>query len=399
MNILVINWQDITNPSAGGAEVHFQEIFKRIVHLGHRVTLCCCSFPGALQRETIDGIEIVRYGGRGTFNAHVPFAYRSLQQERSFDIVVEDLNKLPFFTPLYVRQPLVGIAHHLFGRSIFLEIGPFSASYVYGMERLALALYRKRVPFMVVSASTEREFIRLGFPSDRLAIIPNCVDHARYTPGDHKKNPTPLFGYFGRLKRYKSIDQFLRALPTVLARYPSVETVIAGEGDDRERLERLSEDLGLANSVRFTGRLSETEKVELLRRLWFTVSTSAKEGWGLTVLEANACGTPSIASDVPGLRDAVQNNVTGLLFPYGDVSALSSRLLLLLENAALRTRLSSQAFTWARTFSWDVTAEKTINFLEREIENHRTAKSLNAANASEAESDRRGTDRGMKHHG
>jgi glycosyltransferase involved in cell wall biosynthesis len=368
MNILVINWQDISNPYAGGAEVHLHEIFSRVAQRGHRVTLCCCSFPGASGREIVGGIDVARFGTRRTFNTRVPFAYRSLIRERPYDVVIEDLNKLPFFTPLYVRSPLAGIAHHLFDRSIFLEAGPFTASYVFGMEKLALALYRTRVPFMVVSKSTEDEFIRSGFARERLAIVPNSVDHARLTPGDGHKSPTPLLGYFGRLKRYKSIDQFLKALPSVLTRHPELQAVIAGEGDDRERLERLSEELGLANTVQFTGRLTEIEKVELLRRLWFTVATSAKEGWGLTVLEANACGTPAIASDVPGLRDAVQDNVTGLLTPFGDIPALSSRILMLLENAALRSRLASQAVTWSQTFSWDASAEKAIAFLRATIE-------------------------------
>jgi glycosyltransferase involved in cell wall biosynthesis len=363
MNILVVNWQDITNPLSGGAEVHFHEIFSRIVRRGHRVTLCCSTYPGAAPCETIDGIEILRAGWRPLFNFVFPFTYLTRVRGKDYDVVVEDLNKVPFFTPLYVRRPLAGIAHHLFGKSVFLETGLLSASYVYVLERLALALYRTRIPFMVVSRSTEQEFLAGGFSSGRLAVIHNCVDHLRYSVGAGKKSAGPLAVYFGRLKKYKSVDHFLRALPAVIAGFPELRTVVAGDGDDLGRLRSMARELGIQDAVEFTGYLTEDQKIELLRRAWFTVVTSLKEGWGLTVIESNACGTPSIAADVPGLRDAVKEGETGLLYPHGDIGALSARMLRLLEDGALRRHLGEGAVRWAATFDWEDAAEKTLAFL------------------------------------
>jgi glycosyltransferase involved in cell wall biosynthesis len=365
MNILVVNWQDRTHPQSGGAEVHFHEIFSRIVRRGHSVTLCCCAHSGAPAEETIDGIEILRRGSRALFNFRFPLIWWSTLRARSFDVVIEDLNKVPFFTPLYVRPPLAGIGHHLFGSTVYLETGWIAATYVSWMERAALALYRSRMPFMVVSPSTREEFIARGFPPGRLEVIHNCVDHSRYTAAGAVKSPTPLIGCFGRLKRYKSADHLLRALPAVRERVPSLEVVIAGEGDDRPRLESIAATLGLGSAVRFTGYLTEGDKIKLLRSMWCNVATSSKEGWGLTIVEANACGTPAVASDVPGLRDAVRDGETGLLYPYGDTEALANRLILLLEDHALRTRLSTEAVRWAGQFDWDHAADKTIHFLER----------------------------------
>jgi glycosyltransferase involved in cell wall biosynthesis len=233
------------------------------------------------------------------------------------------------------------------------------------MERCALALYRTRMPFMVVSRSTELEFLARGFPPARLAVIHNCVDHRRYTVGDGKKNAGPLAVYFGRLKKYKSVDHFLEALPAVIARVPPLKAIVAGEGDDLKRLRGIARGLGIQDAVNFTGYVTEEQKVDLLRRAWFTVTTSLKEGWGLTVLEANACGTPSVAADVPGLRDAVREGETGLLYPYGDTGALGDRMIRLVEDGALRRRLGEGAVRWAATFNWEEAAHKTLAFLSR----------------------------------
>jgi glycosyltransferase involved in cell wall biosynthesis len=366
MKILVFNWQDIKNPQAGGAEVHLHEVFSRIAGLGHQVTLFCSSFPGAPERELLNGIEIIRRGGRSLFNYHVPLAYRSIFRRAGFDVVIDDMNKIPFFTPLFVREPLVGITHHLFGRSIFREINFLAASYVYMMENLAVWLYRRRrVPFIVGSPSTFRELRARRFREPDVTLVNYAVDHAVHRRTGVPRSPTPLIGYFGRLKKYKSIDHLLQALPLVLSRHPGLRTLIVGEGDDRPRLEALARELGVDRNVEFTGFVDEQRKVELLQQMWAKVTTSSKEGWGLTVLEANACGTPVIASDVPGLRDAVKKDETGILYPYGNVDELAARIVQIISDEPLRMRLAANALSWAGEFSWDVAARRTLEVIER----------------------------------
>ncbi len=368
MKILVFNWQDIRNPQAGGAEVHLHEVFSRIVALGNEVTLYCSSFRGAPREETLNGIRIVREGGRLLFNYRVPLAYRSHFRSAGFDVVVDDMNKIPFFTPLFVREPLAGITHHLFGGSIFRETNVPVALYVYLMESLAVRIYRRRgVPFIVGSPSTYRELLAKGFGEKDVTLINYAVDHTVHRLTGVPKSARPTIGYFGRLKRYKSIDHLLRALPQVLARYPDLRTLIVGEGDDRPRLEALARDLGVAHAVEFTGFVDEQRKIELLQQLWVKVTTSSKEGWGLTVLEANACGTPVIASDVPGLRDAVKNGETGILYPYGDVGALAATIVRFLGDGELRSRLGEGGIRWAKEFSWDNAARRTLEILGKAV--------------------------------
>jgi len=366
MKILAFNWQDIKHPLGGGAEVHFHEIFSRIAKAGHEVTLFCSSFPGAPEEEQIDGIKIIRKGGRNTFNFWVALKYWTTFRSQHFDVVIDDINKIPFFTPLFVRKPLVGIVHHLFGKTIFLETHFLAAVYVYLSEKLIRYFYR-RTPLLVVSESTREEFRRLGFSEENLTLAPNCVDPSVYRRTGIEKSKVPLIGYFGRLKKYKSVDHLLEAFQIVKKDFPEARLKIVGDGDDRARLERLAQQLGLHTCVEFTGYVSAETKVEYLQQMHFVVNTSSKEGWGLTVLEANACGTCVIASDVPGLRDSVIDGETGILYEYGNIEQLAQKISLLLRDQRLRERLSENAFEWSKKFRWEDSAKTTIEVLEKVI--------------------------------
>jgi glycosyltransferase involved in cell wall biosynthesis len=365
MRILVFNWQDIRNPLAGGAEVHLHEIFSRIVRMGHDVTLYCSTFPGAAPEENVGGIRVIREGGRYLFNFRVPVAWFSRFRRERFDLVIDDMNKIPFFTPLYVDRPLAVVTHHLFDRSIFLEVPWPLAMYVYLMEKMGFGLCRRRnIPFIVGSPSTRQELMENGFPGSLVTVINYCVDRSVHRKTGAPRSATPLLGYFGRLKKYKSVEQFLDALARLRPSNPGLRAVIVGEGDHRPALEKHAASLGLGDTVRFTGFVEEAEKVELLQQVWFVVNTSSKEGWGLTVIEANACGTMVLAADVPGLRDAVRDGETGRLYEYGNIDDLAGKISLLLADAALRERLQSEAFRWASTFDWEKAALETLKLLE-----------------------------------
>jgi glycosyltransferase involved in cell wall biosynthesis len=147
--------------------------------------------------------------------------------------------------------------------------------------------------------------------------------------------------------------------------------VIVGEGDDRQRLEGVARELQITDAVEFTGFVPEHRQVEYMQKAWFAVSTSAKEGWGMTTTEANACGTPVIASNVPGLRDAVRDGETGILTPYGDHEALARAMVKLAEDQEFRERLSGEAVRYAAGFTWDAAAEQTLARLQHRLESSR----------------------------
>jgi glycosyltransferase involved in cell wall biosynthesis len=374
MKILVINWQDIKHPLGGGAEVHLHEIFKRIAARGHSVTLFCSIFGDAPREEMIDGIRVLRSGGRHLFNFRVPLRYRMEFRHSGFDVVVDDMNKIPFFTPWFVKEPLVGMVLHLFRESIFREAIFSVALYVYLTERLALWAYRK-VPMAVISKSTEEELGRFGFPDSLLRNVRIAVDRERYRELGIPKSPVPLIGYLGRIKKYKSVDHLLRAFQIVRSQVKDAKLMIIGDGDGLPQLKRLAQSLGIADAVTFTGFVPSEEKVRLINQMHVVVNTSAKEGWGLTVTEANACGVPVVASDVPGLRDAVKAGETGLLYKYGDIRQLAEGVLRLLRDEPMRQRLATAAKSYAATFSWDDCSERMLKLLEETVERSKSLKS------------------------
>jgi glycosyltransferase involved in cell wall biosynthesis len=363
VNILVVNWQDRENPHAGGAEIHLFEIFGRLASRGHRVRLVCSGWKGAPRRATIEGIDVERAGGRSSFALLGRGAVgRALRAERP-DVVVEDINKLPLFLATMTDRPFCAIVPHLFGETAFEEASWPTAAIVWAAERPLPAAYR-RAWFHAISESTRDDLVARGVPAGHVRVIHPGVDASRFMPAPEAlRGMSPSFLYVGRLKRYKGITLALRALALARGRRADLTLDIAGTGDFRAELERFSVELGLEGAVRFHGFVSETEKIGLFQRAWAHLLPSPKEGWGITVIEAAACGTPSIASDSPGLRDSVRHGETGFLVPHGDVESLARRMLELADAPALVATLGVAARRFAESLTW----ERTVSETERHL--------------------------------
>ena len=359
MNILLVNWQDRENPFAGGAEIHLFELFARLAAKGHRVRLVCSGWKGAPRRALLQGIEVQRTGGRRTFTLLGRGAIRRAIAAERPDVLVEDVNKVPLFTTSLWHGPHVTIVPHLFGSTAFREVDPVQASIVWAAERPLARGYR-RSAFHVISESTRDDLVARGVAAERITVIHPGIDPAWFTPDPAvPRTATPSFLYLGRLKRYKGVEVALRALALARGRRPDLSLDVAGTGDDRPRLEALARELGIQGAVRFHGFVTEARKRELLRSTWANVFPSPKEGWGITNVEAAACGTPSLASDSPGLRDSVRHGETGYLVPHGDATALAERFLALAADPALVARLGAQGRRFAEGLTWDRAAERT----------------------------------------
>lgn len=362
LRILAINWLDRRNPEAGGAEVHLHEIFGRLNARGHTVELLASGWPGCAREEEVDGIRVHRSGSRHTFPLTVRRAYGRVGG-RGFDVVVEDVNKLPLFTPLWVREPIATLVPHLFGGIAFREASWPVAALVWAAERAMPPVYR-RTPVQAISVGTADDLARRGFARDRIRVVPPGIDHGRFRPDSGVgKFEEPTLLYVGRLKRYKGLDVVLRSLRRLLEQGVRARLLVAGRGDDLERLRRVAAREGVGEETSFLGFVPEERKVELLRRAWVHVYPSPKEGWGIANVEAAACGTPAVASDSPGLRESVADGVSGFLAPHGDDAAWAERLGRLLRDARLREKLGAGAIRHATRFSWDRAAADTERWL------------------------------------
>ena len=227
-------------------------------------------------------------------------------------------------------------------------------------NRLMPFVYRN-TKFITISPSSQREMRQLDLTGQSIDIVYPGVNLTSLRPGKKAAQPTVL--YLGRLKAYKSVDVLIQAFASIVKRMPDARLVIAGSGEEEGTLKQLAQHVGLTEAVEFAGKVSEEEKVSLLQQAWVFVNTSYMEGWGITTIEANACGTPVVAADVPGLRDSVNNPHTGFLVPHGDAQAFAQKILLLLTNNGLRYTMGRRAVTWAKQFSWEKSAQKSVELL------------------------------------
>jgi glycosyltransferase involved in cell wall biosynthesis len=366
VRIVVVNWRDRTHPEAGGAEVHLHEIFGRLAARGHEVHLLASGYRGASAETTLDGIAVHRAGGQYAFALEARGAFVRLARRVRPDVVVEDVNKLPLYLHGLFRGPFVLLVPHLFGTTAFREAPWPVAAAVWAAERPMPRGYRGAAVH-AISASTRDDLVQRGFPAAAIRVIYPGVDAAHYTPDPAvERAAEPTFLYVGRLKRYKAVETALRAVASLRrAELPAAALQLAGNGSDRDRLERVSEREGAGAA--FLGYVTEERKVELYRRAWAVVFPSPKEGWGITNLEAAACGTPAVASDSPGLRESVRHGETGLLVPHGDAAALAAALGRLARDAALRERLGRGARAFAESLSWERAARETEAHLEEAV--------------------------------
>ena len=351
------------NPDAGGAEVHLHEIMRRAVLSGHEVVQVSHAVPGLPEDEVLDGIRILRHGGRLTFNIGLRRFCDRLDLS-SFDLIVEDLCKLPFFAPRWSKTPVAVLVPHLFGTTAYREVAFPLAFYVNALEAFIPKVY-SGCRFVAISGSTKADLVRRGIPAESVDVVPCGIDTSFYTP-DASENPEPgSILYVGRVKKYKGIQNLVEAVRILGQRGCKARLRIVGTGDYLEPLKAMVRRSGSSGSVEFTGFVPAERKLLELRRAWVAALPSEKEGWGLTVIEANACGTPVVASDSDGLRDSVRNGETGLLVPHGRPEALADALQSILQDPARRERLAAGGLAWARTFTWDKAASDTIAALQR----------------------------------
>jgi len=313
MRILILNWKDSSHPAAGGAEVFTEQVARALVLRGHDVTLFVSAVAGRPERETAAGIDVVRRGGRlGVYRAARRFWHA--QPAGTFEVVVDEINTRPFMTPRWVRGvPVVALIHQL-AREIWFYETPFPVSVLgrYVLEPWWLRAYR-HVPALTVSASSAESLRRYHRWRD-ITVVPEGSALHPLPEGPKESSPTVVF--LGRLVEMKRPAHAVEAFRILARRFPMAELWMIGDGP---LLPRLRKDA--PHGVSFLGRLPSEEVLLRLARAHVLISTSVREGWGLNVSEAAACGTPSIGYRVPGLVDSVPASGGALVDPRPEVLA------------------------------------------------------------------------------
>lgn len=361
----MIAWRDLEDVEAGGSEIHASEVARHWAEAGLDVTVRTSYAQGRAPIVRRDGYRVIRRGGR-----YLVFPRAALSEmvgrHGPWDGMVEIWNGVPFFSPLWVaRKPSIVFLHHVHAemwRMVFSENPGIAKAGELLEARIAPLLYR-RARLVTLAESSKRELVSdLGFRPERVSVVPPGVDR-RFSPGPGE-SPVPLAVAVGRLVPVKRYDVLIRALLDAKERVPALEAVIVGEGYERPKLEELVRETGASGWISLPGHVGDDALLALYRRAWLLVSASAREGWGMTITEAAACGVPSVVTRISGHVDAVVDDVTGLL--VGVESDLGPAIAKLLSDDLLRRRLGSSALEHAATFTWAATARGALEALAAE---------------------------------
>jgi glycosyltransferase involved in cell wall biosynthesis/O-antigen/teichoic acid export membrane protein len=370
LHILVLTDRDWTHPQGGGTGTNLYGQVARWLEWGHRVTVIGGDYPGAARvDEPAPGLTLHHMGTRVTVFPRAAWAVLRGRIGGDADVVLEVVNGIAFFTPLWLRRPRVALVHHVHRRMYVEELGRRGAIAAFLLETIPLRFLYRATPFITISEAARRDLVELGVPPERIHVAYLGVEPRQFRAGARAPEPTLL--YLGRLKQYKRIERVLDVLDAI----PGATLDVAGDGDHRAALEAEIARRGLTERVRMHGFVTEEQKAELYSRAWVALTASSAEGWCLTVMEAAACGTPSAALRVGGLPESIVDGHTGVLADTGE--ELVERVRALVADPPARDALGAAAQSRAREFTWERTAAANLAVLEAETGGER--ESLRAA--------------------
>jgi glycosyltransferase involved in cell wall biosynthesis len=367
--IHVLAWRDLEDVEAGGSEVHIAEVAKLWAAAGLDVTMRTSWAQGQPTETVRDGYRVIRRAGR-----HLVFPRAALaeitRRTGPRDVLVEIWNGMPFLSPVWNRGPRVVFLHHvhaeMWNMTLGPTLGPLGALFE---SKVAPPLYRGSA-IATLSESSKRELVyELGFRADRVTVVHPGID-PRFSPGG-ERSPEPLVMAVGRVAPVKRYDVLVRAAHHARTRVPDLRLHIVGDGYGKDAIQAVIDELDASGWVSLRGYLTEDEKIDLYRQAWIVASASAREGWGMTLTEAAACGTPAVATRIAGHADAVRDGSSGLL-AEGDPESLGDAMADVLGDPALRARLSQGALEWAGELTWSNTATQLMRVVADEVSRRRS---------------------------
>lgn len=397
MKILMLNWRCPKNPKSGGAEYVTRKHLEAWTLAGHEVHWLAGGYHGAPQYEELPVSEITkkqfsqiipslstsdqrpatsspyihlhRYGSPLTIYLLAPLLY-FFKWRGNFDVVVDQIHGIPFLTPLWAWKSRKIAFIHEVAQEIWDEMLPWPVNIIGKLyERLYLLLYR-HISFWVDSNSTRDDLVRYGIRSSLVHVIPCAIDLEPVTEVPEKEKTLTLI-FLARLVKMKGIEDALRIITEVKKTVPEVRLWIVGGGDPNyvSYLKNMVSKLGIKQNVEFKGRVDDEEKVRLLRRAHWLLHTSVREGFGLTVLEANSQGTPVIAFDQSGLNEIVQDGVNGFLID--NMTSTRKQVINLLAHCKTNIKnyraIARTSIDFSGQFYWAYSTIQSLSLFKEEI--------------------------------
>lgn len=362
MNILIFSWRGIGHPRAGGAEQVSHEHAKYWVQKGHSVTLFTSSFEGSKNFEVVDGVQIIRQGSEKLVVHICAFIWFVFGKHDKFDLVVDEVHGIPFFTPLYVRGKKLAFIHEVAKEVWWLNFNYLAALLGFTFEPFIFKFIYKGIPFMTVSESTKRDLMNFDIPAKHITVVHNGVRTIKVTSKKEKRK-TAMF--IGALAKDKGIEDALRVFSLIDKRGSSWQFWVVGRGTAEylKFLKSFCKNLGIENRVKFFGFVSEKRKFVLFSKAHVLVNPSIREGWGLVNIEANSVGTPVVGYDVAGMRDSVISGKTGELVEVGDTDKLAFQIISLVDSRVYK-RFQKGALVWSRKFDWGKSGRQSLDLVE-----------------------------------
>ncbi|MGA3148098.1 MAG: glycosyltransferase family 4 protein [Acidimicrobiales bacterium] len=366
--LVILNWRDLKHPDAGGAEMVCERLARSSVVRGYEVVLLSATVHGECRREKTDGYMIIRRGGRFTV---YPWALLWLALHRNQIIgVIDSQNGIPFFSPLALRPktPVLMLLHHIHQEQFALYFSPFMAAVGRWLERYGSRFVYRDRSIVAVSPSTRARARRtLGLKGDIVVIPPGTDAVVSDLASRRRRSEHQSIVCVGRLVAHKCTASIINAIPALLAEFPHVELHLVGDGPERSAIEALVESLGLSDRIILHGPVSSSERDRILRTAWMSVNASEGEGWGLSVVEANAAGVPVLAYRRPGLRDSIRDGETGWLIDESqDLSSAIGYALRQVDNEEVAVALGQRTRQWASQFTWEKMADQVLLLLAAE---------------------------------
>jgi glycosyltransferase involved in cell wall biosynthesis len=360
--IAILAWRDLDDPEAGGSELHASRVASLWAAAGIEVTMRTSHAAGHPQVTWRGGYRVIRKAGRYLVFPRAAFS-EMMGWHGASDGLVEIWNGMPFWSPLWARRPTVAWLHHVHDSMWEMTLSPRLARVGRNLEFHVAPLVYRHTPIVTLSNSSKSELVKkLHLPAQRITVVPPGIDPS-FSPGG-TRSKTPLVVAVGRLVPVKRFPVLIDALAAVRQRQPELRAVIVGEGYEREALQAQVRELDAEHWISLPGRVEPQALIDLYRQAWLVASASAHEGWGMTITEAAACGTPSVATRIAGHTDAVVHERSGLL--VDDPIQMGAAIERVIADDALRASLSSGALSYATRFTWGATALGTLEVLANE---------------------------------